>query len=313
MENEIYSDGLAKDPRTEEKKALDYQHSDLAGAVLVNWVEKPTTVWRNYFPREQDGSLSCVGQSCAKAFEILGSGAESAHPIYRNRANYPSGGMWLQDAGNICKNVGTTKETLDPSQKLGESQMNLPCDVVKTNKAHGYVFVNHKNIDSIAEAIELNKHCILIFHCNKKEWIDVPKYLGEEINFGHCVCAVDYFLYEGQKVLCIEDSTGHFNSFDKKGQRLIIEDFLKARCSGGMYLTPLPPIPIFVFTKTLKIGSIGNDVKMLQLKLNIGADGLFGKKTKAAVIKFQLSRNLVGDGIVGKLTTKALNKIIWTH
>src|SRR3990167_3840270 len=127
MENEQYKDGLVKDPRSEEKKALDYQHSDLAGAVLVNWIEKPTTVWKKYVPREQDGSLSCVGQACAKAFEILGKGIESAHPIYRNRANYPTGGMWTADAGNICRKIGTTTEILDPSQRLGELKMNLAC------------------------------------------------------------------------------------------------------------------------------------------------------------------------------------------
>jgi len=300
--------GITKDPRSDEKKALDYKHSDLAGALPVFWQEKPVKDWKHYTPRYQIGSLSCVAQSCAKGELILGLGVVSAHPIYRNRANYPDGGMWLGDAGNICKKIGTTTEELDPSQNLSETPMNLPCDVVKTIHTGGYVFVNSKNIDEIAQAIELQGHCLLTFHANGGEWIDVPKYNGKPINFGHCVTAVDYFIYNGSKCILIEDSARNDNTFDGLQQRVIKEEYLIARCSAGMYLTPKPVVPTFKFTKTLRLGSVGYDVKMLQMKLQIGADGLFGLKTKAAVIKYQLTHNLVGDGIVGKLTLAELNK-----
>lgn len=51
--------------------------------------------------------------------------------------------------------------------------------------------------------------------------------------------------------------------------------------------------------RTLKIGSVGEDVKSLQVKLGILADGSFGPKTKAAVVTFQNSNGLVPDGIFG--------------
>jgi len=57
----------------------------------------------------------------------------------------------------------------------------------------------------------------------------------------------------------------------------------------------------------------GDDVKALQIYLNNHnyncgiADGIFGLKTKQAVINFQLAHSLVGDGVVGPLT-KALLK-----
>jgi hypothetical protein len=54
-----------------------------------------------------------------------------------------------------------------------------------------------------------------------------------------------------------------------------------------------------VITTTLKVGSKGVQVKCLQASLNISADGIFGPKTKAAVIVFQKSRGLVPDGIFG--------------
>jgi len=300
--------GVAKDPRTDDKKALDYQMSDIAGALPIEWKEKHTDTWKKYIPRYQDGSLSCVAQSAAKAFEILGNNVTSAHPIYRNRMNYPDGGMWLENCGQICKNIGTTKEPLDPSQNLRETPMNLPCDAEKPDKTGGYVFVNHKKIDEIAQAIELQGHCLLIFRANGNEWIDVPKYLGKEINFAHCVTAVDYFMYNGSKAILIEDSARNENTFDGKQQRVIKEEYLIARCEGGMYLVPKPIVPPLVYTRNLKLGCVGQDVKLLQIRLGIGADGLFGVKTKAAVIKYQLSHGLVGDGIAGPLTIKELNK-----
>jgi putative chitinase len=49
----------------------------------------------------------------------------------------------------------------------------------------------------------------------------------------------------------------------------------------------------------LKIGSKGEDVKKLQSKLGLGADGIFGTGTAAAVKKWQSENGLVADGIVG--------------
>lgn len=58
--------------------------------------------------------------------------------------------------------------------------------------------------------------------------------------------------------------------------------------------------------KTIKKGSIGEDVKILQKALNIIIDGNFGLKTEEAVKAFQKSKGLVSDGIVGPKTWEAL-------
>jgi putative chitinase len=52
----------------------------------------------------------------------------------------------------------------------------------------------------------------------------------------------------------------------------------------------------------LKIGSKGEDVKKLQSKLGLGADGVFGPGTEAAVKKWQSLNGLTADGIVGEGT-----------
>jgi len=52
----------------------------------------------------------------------------------------------------------------------------------------------------------------------------------------------------------------------------------------------------------LKIGSSGEDVKKLQSKLGLGADGIFGPGTEKAVKKWQIDHDLAADGIVGEGT-----------
>jgi peptidoglycan hydrolase-like protein with peptidoglycan-binding domain len=58
--------------------------------------------------------------------------------------------------------------------------------------------------------------------------------------------------------------------------------------------------------KVVKLGSDGVDVKYLQKKLGITADGDFGPNTKAAVVAFQKKHGLTADGIVGPKTWKAV-------
>lgn len=57
----------------------------------------------------------------------------------------------------------------------------------------------------------------------------------------------------------------------------------------------------------LKLGSKGNEVKALQEKLNLKADGIFGPLTEEAVKDFQRSKGLEVDGIVGNNTLSKLN------
>ena len=56
----------------------------------------------------------------------------------------------------------------------------------------------------------------------------------------------------------------------------------------------------------LKLGSKGDNVKLLQQALNIKVDGNFGKATETAVKEFQKSRGLRSDGRVGPVTWEAL-------
>lgn len=57
---------------------------------------------------------------------------------------------------------------------------------------------------------------------------------------------------------------------------------------------------------TLKRGSRGAEVKTLQGKLNLMADGIFGPLTEEAVKEFQKRKGLTADGVVGAQTWAAL-------
>ena len=57
----------------------------------------------------------------------------------------------------------------------------------------------------------------------------------------------------------------------------------------------------------LKLGSRGKEVKLLQEKLNLKVDGIFGPLTEEAVKDFQRSNGLKVDGIAGANTLSKLN------
>jgi lysozyme len=77
---------------------------------------------------------------------------------------------------------------------------------------------------------------------------------------------------------------------------------------GGAAPGPGPgPVPASGwFTRNLRNGSRGNDVKELQRRLGITADGIFGRDTEAAVRAFQQRKGLGVDGIVGPRTAAKL-------
>ncbi len=71
-------------------------------------------------------------------------------------------------------------------------------------------------------------------------------------------------------------------------------------------------IPFEAQAASLKMGSSGDDVKKVQSKLkswgyyNGAVDGVYGSKTRDAVIYFQRKNGLDADGVVGEKTANAM-------
>lgn len=73
--------------------------------------------------------------------------------------------------------------------------------------------------------------------------------------------------------------------------------------NNGQYLSLIKDDPKPAYPGTLiKDGSRGEFVKMVQKIVGVLADGIFGAKTKAAVIAWQRAHSLSADGIVGPAT-----------
>lgn len=316
MQNRNYN-GIRPDPRSEEEKALDYKHEDLAsGAIELKWIEYNEKHLKTYIIQNQDGSLSCVAQGTSKILamhEVIE--GRDYHPlcpkfIYTRRQNYPDGGMWLPNALSLACQYGSCLETLMPCDSKDESFMNNKDNEDERCKENAqqfkakFYFQITGGIDKIAEVMEQGYGVLLGFRFDYDEWTDVPTlHEDSKKECGHGVAAVDYVLYNGEKALIIEDSWGP--GYGKGGRRIITETFLNARCFYAGYITSLPN---YIFTKTLRVGSRGLDVKMLQQKLEIKVDGIFGRLTRDAVMLFQAKHQLVADGIVGPKTNAELNK-----
>lgn len=62
----------------------------------------------------------------------------------------------------------------------------------------------------------------------------------------------------------------------------------------------------YTLTKVLMSGSAGAPVKMLQTRLGLHADGIYGSKTVRAVKAYQKKHGLTVDGTVGRVTASHL-------
>lgn len=328
MPDNINLPGLIPDTRSLLDISKDYTHEEVAPqAVILKW-NRGIEDCPIYSVRDQNGSGSCVSQAIAKALEIITGQVQSAHPIYRRRANFPNMGMYLQDGGNILRHLGTTAESLDPSQRMSELEMNKDIFVDTPLKETIYITADFKDIDTIATAIEVYKHCIITFNGNIDEYAPFEKpqvRMGSTLNCAHAICGIYYFTDEnGEKCIVLDESWGAVHT-----RRIFTETYLKARATGAMYFIPLNPTPTpkpkFNFTTPLSYGQNNYSIKALQdiLKYenlfpqNVASSGYYGEISRKAILQWQKAHQVANlselealqGRRVGEKTIKALNSI----
>ena len=102
----------------------------------------------------------------------------------------------------------------------------------------------------------------------------------------------------------------HYLEWDMKDA---FKQINRVRRDPDFVLEDDPVAPVVKHPATVKYGSVGSTVRMLQSLLNhegskLIVDGVFGPITRTAVREFQKNHNLEVDGIVGPLTWTALGK-----
>ena len=335
-----FQNGAVIDNRPEEEKLTDKKFVEFVAAIdPVNWIEKLLTTVRKFPIFNQNGSGSCVAQTRAKEMGIMRWLKDkiyvhfSASHIYQQRINKPSPGMLAYDANNITMS-GATLEVLAPSQDMTDLQMDS-ANVEAYKKEIGKIFsipapieLPTRDIDTIASVIQKTGKGVMVwFFFGIGEWNrPMPEILDPSMTLAtapalHSVTAVDFTLYQGKKCLIIEDSWG--TGFGINGQRIITEDFFKARNWYSSYLMNFNfdstiMKPKYNFTKALEFiplnnqGLISNpakneaqksDVIALQdimkfekiFPSNVSSTGYYGATTAESVLKWQKFHNVAPD------------------
>lgn len=328
MDEEKFSKGAIVDT----PDARDYQFADAVvalGLAPFDWesgYDIEEIIGKTLEVKDQNGSGSCGGQAWGYYGEALDPDHEqkSAKFVYAHTFVLPAGSSGRTNC-ELVINKGWGSEELTPSYDNGnppsEAFMQRVSDITEeaykqalSDKGLSYVNVSNA-IDTVAQAIANNSGCIIgIAGKNNGTWISKFPVPPTDV-----VGAWNHWMYCGKaKIINGKKYIGALNSWGEdvgeKGWQWFSEDYFKYPFIWSVWTMMYDfPKPKHVFKKTLRYRSKGEEVKQLQMRLNIDieaglvVDGSFGMKTKRAVINFQTSHGLVGDGIVGPLTNKVLN------
>lgn len=330
--------GALPDTRTEEEKQKDFLHEEIASATPLDWSEKK---WKTYPIKYQFYTSECVAQSTTKFLGINEKKERGTYQdlspefFYSYRVNKPGGGMVKVDAGEIATTRGSClSEKIPQRHRETEPEIVPTDDMIKEAvkyRGFSYVTLQNRTIDTIAEVIEQQGACLLWFWfdvAGKEWWTKKPHIIDPHLGTydagatRHALCAVDYGMKDGEKVIVIEDSAGNDSAEDSQ-RRYINAEFL-TRCFEAWYIidfieAPVPSKPSSLFLHTMKYGDKNDDVKRLQEVLqylgyfpsNVTPTGLYGGITSKAVEKFQIKSGIypTAPNNVGLKTILALAQI----
>lgn len=326
FKRKIYT-GLNEDTRSTEEKKKDFLHEE---RVMASVSEDPFGNKRidnsPCIEENQNGTLACVHHGIGGALEIerkndTGVFAHIAKIFtYRLRSNYPEegsspiGGMELFriNGAPLYNTLQTPKTEAEANRIVITDRMRNEAKIF-AGKAY-YTLQTPNDIEKIAEIAQKGHGVPICIFADRDEWakkyvsLDNKKLKRENAGVRHLVYVIPKsgFTENGKRWVSVQDSA-HFGGLS---MRHVPEEFISERTYFAGYWDtvmeyPGGPKPVFTFTKILKYGSIGNEVKMLQ-KLLISekllpidcATGNFYGQTLAAVRAFQ---NKYADDILKPL------------
>lgn len=113
-------------------------------------------------------------------------------------------------------------------------------------------------------------------------------------------------------------ATGQFEKLTyKQGTTLFLGDILVTKTKGHTVIVTSGATRSqnAIATPTVKMGTRGDNAKLLQHNLNqcgynLVEDGIFGKLSTAALVRWQHDNGLTADGIYGKLSAAKMKEIL---
>lgn len=185
--------------------------------------------------------------------------------------------------------------------------------------ANGYAFVDF-SFESIAQAIYQNGVLAVGMHIGS-DWFSgiigrTLRYIGGHETVFHGYSRGFQRLYGRNSwgIGWIGRIAGVLDSRVKQGHYVANYADIKDSFIDIIAFVPIPKEILdevkntgYRFFTTMKLGSSGYEVKKLQEKLGIPADGSFGPNTKNRVMQYQSTVGLIADGVVGPACRAKLN------
>jgi hypothetical protein len=342
--------GVLKDVRPPEEKQKDYLTEEIIAMAqpLVwedynTWKEKPAIkkMLNDLEVHSQKNVGSCAAESLALLLAIKNYEEDgvfnkvSSKPIYGNRVNKPSVGMFASDVGKIGVELGSVFESLYPSPNDTDANMSDLSDYItayqsmaKVLRMKNYFWLYQTtSIDAFAHILALGEPIAITVVFGDGEWTSVPEVKAVVPKYGHMITALQnsYFTYQGKKAIYVQDS--HSKDYYLGGRHILTEDwFLKNRIICGMWFSDLKNLEVFqlpenkphyVFNNDLSFGMNNDGVKKLQECLRYDGEfnystntGYFGGYTLKAVKDFQTKYGIEPVlGYCGILTRTKLNSL----
>ena len=263
--------------------------------------------------KDQGQTSACGGFAWASLFYVIDekNREEMSEKFIYAHTHVGNGGSAGRTNCELCRTKGVSSKALCPlPSPLTEQAITFLGDIKEEafkyaldNKIKYYARVN-SNIEEVAHAIRDNGGVVLGIHGqNNGTWrTKFPLPPTSSDVWAHWVYAGKAKLINGKKYIGFLNSWG--NEIGEKGWQYIGEEYFNAKWGffENWTMTYDPQIVPPVTMPTLKMGSKGEPVKILQRALGIKDDGIFGKITYKILMVFQKEHNLIVDGICGKAT-----------